>query len=144
MAFVSCFNRLTETECPSYSKYKICLYDINQRKFIVQVHQTMLDSDDGKESDEQSQHDDIEGNGYCSGIREIYLVHYNGFVFGANFAKMIIIREREAKEEEKESESSSDPSSDDEKEDQPMQRESGMSKDSSVGFNDLRIMSLGG
>lgn len=27
------------------------------------------------------------------------MVHYNGYVFGANFAKMLIIREREAKED---------------------------------------------
>jgi len=27
------------------------------------------------------------------------MVHYNGFVFGANFAKMIIIREREVNKE---------------------------------------------
>jgi len=26
-------------------------------------------------------------------------VHYNGYCFGANFAKMLIIREREAKQE---------------------------------------------
>ena len=38
MEFVSYFNRLTEDVCPKYSKYKICLYDINQRKYIVQVH----------------------------------------------------------------------------------------------------------
>ena len=25
------------------------------------------------------------------------MVHYNGFVFGANFSKMIVIREREQK-----------------------------------------------
>ena len=31
--------------------------------------------------------------------KEIYLVHYNGFVFGANFSKIIIIREREANKE---------------------------------------------
>jgi len=46
------------------------LYDINQRKFV------------------------IENENPC---KECYLVHYNGFVFGANFAKMIIIRERECK-----------------------------------------------
>jgi hypothetical protein len=35
LQFVECFNRLTEEECPQYSKFKISLYDINQRKFIV-------------------------------------------------------------------------------------------------------------
>ena len=31
--------------------------------------------------------------------RECYIVHDNGFVFGTNFSKMIIIREREAKKD---------------------------------------------
>lgn len=42
-------------------------YDINQREFIVE-------------------------NGLG---KDIYIVHYNGFLFGANYPKMIIIRERE-------------------------------------------------
>ena len=62
------FNSISDQECPQYSKYKISLYDINQRRFII-------------------------GNERAA--KECYLVHYNGLVFGANFAKMIIIRERE-------------------------------------------------
>jgi hypothetical protein len=27
--------------------------------------------------------------------KDIYMVHYNGFVFGSNYLNMIIIRERE-------------------------------------------------
>ena len=42
--FVHHFNSLTETECPYYSRYKVFLYDINQRRFVVQVHATLLDS----------------------------------------------------------------------------------------------------
>ena len=38
--------------------------------------------------------------------KEIYLVHYNGFVFGANFSKIIIIREREAKKDDEDDEQS--------------------------------------
>jgi hypothetical protein len=49
----------------------VSLYDINQRKFII--------------SNERA-------------TKECYLVHYNGVVFGANFAKMIIIREREVQQ----------------------------------------------
>ena len=45
--------------------------------------------------------------------KEIYLVHYNGFVFGTNCARMITIREREPDEEEAEESASSDSSSDD-------------------------------
>jgi hypothetical protein len=78
--------------CPLYSQYKISLYDINQRKFII-------------ENDKAP--------------KECYLVHYNGLVFGANFAKMIIIREREVQlsqldEEEDSSKSSSEESSQEE------------------------------
>ena len=35
LRFVETFNNLSETECPFYSRFKVCLYDINQRKFIV-------------------------------------------------------------------------------------------------------------
>ena len=42
MAFVEHFNSLNETECPFYSKFKVCLYDINQRKFVVQIHPVLL------------------------------------------------------------------------------------------------------
>jgi hypothetical protein len=44
--FIECFNRLTEEECPHYSKFKISLYDINQRKFIIQAHTQLLDDQD--------------------------------------------------------------------------------------------------
>lgn len=67
LKFVEYFNSLQESMCPSYSQYKLWFYDINQRKFIVE-HEL------GK---------------------DIYVVHYNGFVFGANYPKMIVIRERE-------------------------------------------------
>jgi len=70
-AFVNAFNRLTEAECPSYSRFKVSLYDINQRLFVIEPEPLSQASND------------------------VYLVHYNGFVFGANYAKMIIIRERE-------------------------------------------------
>ena len=43
--FVECFNSLGETECPMYSRYKVSLYDCNQRKFVVQVHQPCLTAD---------------------------------------------------------------------------------------------------
>jgi len=43
--FVECFNRLTEAECPQYSKYKISLYDINQRKFVISAHTRTLEND---------------------------------------------------------------------------------------------------
>jgi hypothetical protein len=62
------FNSLSELSCPFYAQFKLNLYDINQRKFII-------------ESEKAG--------------RDLYIVHYNGFVFGANYAKMIIIRERE-------------------------------------------------
>jgi hypothetical protein len=29
LAFVESFNNLGETECPFYSRFKVCLYDIN-------------------------------------------------------------------------------------------------------------------
>ena len=67
LKFVEYFNNLQENMCPSYSQYKLWFYDINQRKFIIE-HEL------GK---------------------DIYVVHYNGFVFGANYPKMIVIRERE-------------------------------------------------
>ena len=69
--FVRAFNNISDQECPQYSKYKVSLYDINQRRFII--------------SNERA-------------TKECYLVHYNGVVFGANFAKMIIIREREVQQ----------------------------------------------
>lgn len=71
LEFVRAFNTISDQECPQYSKYKVSLYDINQRKFII--------------SNERA-------------TKECYLVHYNGVVFGANFAKMIIIREREVQQ----------------------------------------------
>ena len=56
-------------------------------------------------------------------LKEVYLVHYNGYVFAANFAKMLIIREREAKQDSQTSEcsdfsssSNSQPSQEEEKE----------------------------
>jgi hypothetical protein len=60
------------------------LYDINQRKFIETAPEGSLPvlSENSCEVDRNKK-------------REVYLVHYNGFVFGANYAKMIIIRERE-------------------------------------------------
>jgi hypothetical protein len=68
LAFVNLFNCITADQSPQYSQFKVSLYDINQRKFVVQNDRAP---------------------------KEVYLVHYNGVVFGANFAKMIIIRERE-------------------------------------------------
>lgn len=91
MAFVEHFNNLNERECPFYSKFKVCLYDINQRKYIVQIHPVSLES--SQQSDEASQQQ-------VAPSKEIYLVHYNGLVFGANFSKIIIIREREAKKDD--------------------------------------------
>lgn len=35
------------------------------------------------------------------GLKKIYLVHYNGFIFPTNRTKMQIIREREDEEEQK-------------------------------------------
>jgi hypothetical protein len=32
--------------------------------------------------------------------KDIYIVHYNSFVFGTNFSKMIIIREKEEEQED--------------------------------------------
>lgn len=91
LGFVRFFNSISDLSCPLYSKYKISLYDINQRKFII-------------ENDKAP--------------KECYLVHYNGLVFGANFAKMIIIREREVQlsqlEEDDSSHSSSSKSSQEE------------------------------
>ena len=58
----------------------------------MQVHPTLLESqDDHSEQDVGSKDAPLS--------KEIYLVHYNGFVFGCNFSKIIIIREREAKKE---------------------------------------------
>lgn len=68
LEFVEYFNSLQESKCPIYGQYKLWFYDINQREFIVE-------------------------NGLG---KDIYIVHYNGFLFGANYSKMIIIREREA------------------------------------------------
>jgi hypothetical protein len=68
LKFVDYFNSLSERQCPWYSQFKIQLYDINQRRFVVERA-------DGK---------------------DIYIVHYNGFAFGTNLSKMIVIREREA------------------------------------------------
>lgn len=67
LAFVEYFNNLKPSESPYYSQFKLQFYDINQRKFIIQKDQG----------------------------RDVYIVHYNGFIFGANYPKMIIIRERE-------------------------------------------------
>ena len=67
--FVNHFNSLTESQSPFYSQFKLWFYCINQRKFIIE-------NKIGK---------------------DIYMVHYNGFVFGANFSKMIVIRKREQK-----------------------------------------------
>jgi len=72
LKFVCYFNDLKEEQCPRYGKYKVQFYDINQRKFIVQN----------------------------DGGRDVYIVHYNGFVFGANYPKMIIIREREVEQQD--------------------------------------------
>ena len=66
----------------------------------MQVHSTLLDS----QTDSAA-----EGMTAAPVSKEIYLVHYNGFVFGANFSKIIIIREREAnKDNDSPSSSSSD------------------------------------
>jgi len=46
VSFIESFNRLTEEECPHYCKFKISLYDINQRKFIIQAHTQLLDDQD--------------------------------------------------------------------------------------------------
>ena len=85
LKFVEHFNSLTETQSNIYSRYKINLYDVNQFKFIVQVHTSLLDND----ADAQVMSAPVS--------QDIYLVHYNGFVFGANFANIITIREREKK-----------------------------------------------
>jgi len=79
LGFIRQFNSISDLSCPQYSKYKISLYDINQRKFII-------------ENDKAT--------------KECYLVHYNGLVFGANFAKMIIIREREVQQSQQDEEDS--------------------------------------
>ena len=78
MGFVRAFNTISDMACPYYSQFKISLYDINQRKFIVEADKAQ---------------------------KECYLVHYNGLIFGANFAKMIIIREREVQPPSQDSES---------------------------------------
>ena len=70
--FVEHFNRLDKSHCPFYSSYKVSLYDINQRKFIIE-----------------------DTNG-----KDIYMVHYNGFVFGTNYPKLIVIREKEPEKQE--------------------------------------------
>ena len=77
LAFLAQFNSLRETD---YSGCKLSLYDINQRRFIL---------------DEASP-------------RKAFIVHYNGYVFGTNHSKMFTIREREIglHREEEEPESS--------------------------------------
>ena len=70
------------------------------------MHSSLLDSSQSEEK------------GAAAVSKEIYLVHYNGFVFGANFSKIIIIREREAKKDQESSSSSSDSDSDDENKDE--------------------------
>jgi hypothetical protein len=75
LAFLAQFNSLRETD---YSGCNVSLYDINQRRFII---------------DEASP-------------RKAFMVHYNGYVFGTNHSKMFTIREREIglhREEEAES-----------------------------------------
>ena len=52
LQFVECFNRLTDNECPQYSKFKISFYDINQRKFIIQAYTQLLEDNEA----EYSQH----------------------------------------------------------------------------------------
>lgn len=47
-------------------------------------------------------------------LKEVYIVHYNGYCFGANFAKMVIIREREAKQDSQDFSDLSDQSDDSE------------------------------
>ena len=111
LPFVQCFNSLNETECPFYSKFKVCLYDINQRKFVVQVHPTLLDSQSAHSDSEDDNKDKAGDTNKTPLAKEIYLVHYNGFVFGANFSKIIIIREREAKKDDISDESSDSSSS---------------------------------
>lgn len=49
------------------------------------------------------------------------MVHYNGYVFGANFAKMLIIREREAKQDSQSIEYSDYSDSKSENSDEPEQ-----------------------
>ena len=94
--FVSCFNRLTEDECPKYSNYKIGLYDINQRKYIVKVHSKAIEDNISEISDGDGSNKRTLNSRPFKRTEEISLVHYNGFVFGSNTAKMITIREREA------------------------------------------------
>lgn len=80
LAFLAHFNSLRETD---YSGCKLSLYDINQRRFIL---------------DEASP-------------RKAFIVHYNGYVFGTNHSKMFTIREREIglhREEEPESSDTSE------------------------------------
>ena len=52
-----------------YQKYKIILYDINQRTFV--------------------------GSSKIDQGLQVYFVHYNGYVFGTSYPKLIVIRERE-------------------------------------------------
>lgn len=79
------------------------------------------------------------------------MVHYNGFVFGANFSKIIIIREREArKENESDGESSSSSSSNsdadgsdkDEEVQVQVQNQDSIVREDSVGYQDLKNMSI--
>jgi len=74
LGFVDYFNGLDSETSSYYYKYKIKLYDINRRKYVVFPKKE-------------------EGKGE---LKKLYLVHYNGFVFPTNKAKMETIREREA------------------------------------------------
>ena len=104
--FVSAFNRLTEDECPKYSNYKIGLYDINQRRYIVKVHGKAIEDNMSEISDGNSNSNRGQLQKPLKRTEEISLVHYNGFVFGSNTARMITIREREANIESEVSEDS--------------------------------------
>ena len=46
LAFVRYFNQLSEIKSPFYSRYKLCFYDINQRKFIVEAQASILDEEE--------------------------------------------------------------------------------------------------
>jgi hypothetical protein len=81
--FISYFNSLSLDT--TYGKFKICLYDINQRRLLI---------DPAVASQET--------------CKKVFLVHYNGYVFGTNHAKMFTIREREIGLHESSSSSSSD------------------------------------
>ena len=63
------------------------------------------------------------------------MVHYNGFVFGANFSKLIIIREREAKKDEDDEESGSSNENDSESSEEKIEMpDESIVREDSVGY----------